>query len=201
MIKVGVIGATGYAGQQLVWLLNNHPNVEIEFLASHSYGGESFSSIYRNFNKYLNKICLDIHEVEKNIEKIDILFTALPHGKSFEFVEKALDSGIKVIDLGADFRINDTEIFSEWYNIEHKYPSINKEAVYGLSELNRDKIKNAQLIANPGCYPTASILALAPLLKNNLLLKDSIVMNAKSGVSEQVEELMFKRYMQNVMNP
>ncbi|WBW95699.1 N-acetyl-gamma-glutamyl-phosphate reductase [Oceanirhabdus sp. W0125-5] len=183
MIKVGVIGATGYAGQQLVWLLNNHPEVEIEFLASHSYGGEAFSSIYRNFNKFLNKISIEINEVEKSIKKIDILFTALPHGKSFEFVQKALESGVKVIDLGADFRINDTEIFSEWYKIDHRYPDLSKEAVYGLSELNRDKIKDSKLIANPGCYPTASILALAPLLKNNLLMEDSILIDAKSGVS------------------
>ncbi|MFD3157919.1 N-acetyl-gamma-glutamyl-phosphate reductase [Haloimpatiens sp. FM7330] len=183
MIKVGVIGATGYAGQQLVWLLNNHPQTKIEFLASQSYGGQSISTIYKNLDKFVDEICIDTNEIEKNIKNVDVLFTALPHGKSFDFVKTALSLGVKVIDLGADFRINDTDIFKKWYKTEHKFPNLNKKAVYGLPEINREKIKQSQLIANPGCYTTASILALAPLLKFNLLEEDSIIIDAKSGVS------------------
>ncbi len=183
MIKGAVIGATGYAGQQLVWFLNNHKYVEIKFLASHTYADEEFSKIYNNYTGIINDKCINMKEVEERLEEIDVLFIALPHGKSFDIVKKALEKGVKVIDLGADFRLEDVECYEEWYKLEHKCPELLEEAIYGLVEIYRNEIKNKKLIANPGCYTTASILALYPLLKSKLIDTDSIIIDAKSGVS------------------
>lgn len=183
MIKAGIIGATGYAGQQLVWILHNHKNVEIKFLCSHTYAEKDFSKVYNNYEKVINIKCINIQKAENILNEIDVLFIALPHGKSFKIVEKALNNGIKVIDLGADFRLEDKTTYEKWYGVEHKAPELIKKAVYGLCEINREKIKNKNLVANPGCYTTASILALYPLLKNNVIKKDSIIVDAKSGVS------------------
>lgn len=183
MIKAGIVGATGYAGEQLTWILNNHPKVEIEFLCSHSYAGLDFSNIYSNYTGIIKSTCITVLEAEKKLEDIDVLFCALPSGKSFEIVKKAIQIGIKVIDLGSDFRIKDKITFEKWYGIEHGAPELLKDTVYGLPELNREKIKRTQLLANPGCYPTASILALAPLLKSEIVKKHTIIIDAKSGVS------------------
>ncbi|CAH2213329.1 N-acetyl-gamma-glutamyl-phosphate reductase [Tepidibacter aestuarii] len=183
MIKAGVIGSTGYAGQQLVWFLNNHPDVKINFLSSHSYSGVSFSKIYGNYSKNLESICVDIKEAENKLSEIDILFIALPHGKSFDLVKKALSLGVKVIDLGADFRLKDHNVYKKWYGLDHQAINLLPKSVYGLPELNRNIIKESNLIANPGCYPTASILALTPLLKFNIIDSSSIIIDAKSGVS------------------
>ncbi len=183
MINAGLIGSTGYAGQQLVWFLNNHPNVNINFLSSHSYSGVSFSKIYGNYSKHIESICVDIKEAESKLSEIDILFIALPHGKSFELVKKALNLGVKVIDLGADFRLKDHNVYKKWYDLDHQAINLLPQSVYGLPELNRNIIKNSNLIANPGCYPTASILALTPLLKSNIIDSSSIIIDAKSGVS------------------
>ena len=183
MKKVGILGSTGYAGQQLLWLLRNHPNVEIEFAASYSYGGQDFSKIYGNYFGEFNKICISNTEVEGRLDDIDLLFIALPHGKAFEITQKALDSGVRVIDLGADFRLDNAEKYEEWYGQSHGGKEILPEAVYGLTELNRDKIKVSRLVANPGCYPTASLLALTPLSKGGLIRTSSIIIDAKSGVS------------------
>ncbi|WFD08643.1 N-acetyl-gamma-glutamyl-phosphate reductase [Tepidibacter hydrothermalis] len=183
MIKAGVIGSTGYAGQQLVWFLNNHPDVKINFLSSHSYSGVSFSKIYGNYSKSIESICVDIKEAESKLSEIDILFIALPHGKSFNLVKKALNLGVKVIDLGADFRLKDPDIYKQWYALDHQAINLLPKSIYGLPELNRKIIKESNLIANPGCYPTASILALTPLLKSNIIDPFSIIIDAKSGVS------------------
>ncbi len=184
MVRVGIIGATGYAGQQLVWYLNMHKHAEIKFMVSNSYVGQEFSGIYRNFKNFLDDKLIGAGEVESRIKEIDVLFMALPHGKSAPFVKLAMDNGVKSVDLGADFRLDSTDVFKEWYNEEYKHPEFIKDAVYGLPELKiREEIKSAKIIANPGCYPTASILALAPLLHNDLIEKDSIIIDAKSGVS------------------
>ncbi|MTI57239.1 N-acetyl-gamma-glutamyl-phosphate reductase [Geosporobacter ferrireducens] len=183
MINVGVIGSTGYAGQQLVWFLHRHPQVKISFLSSHNHTGNPFSNTYPNYRNFMQNICIDIHEAEQQLSTIDVLFIALPHGKSFELAKKALALNVKVIDLGADFRLKDAALYKDWYDLDHGCPQLLPEAVYGLPELHRDKIKKANLIANPGCYPTASILALAPLLKEQLVIEESIVVDAKSGVS------------------
>lgn len=183
MIKAGVIGATGYAGQQLVWFLNMHKEVEIKFLVSNSYAGQEFSSIYRNYKKFLDDKLIGVDEIESRLDEVDVLFMALPHGKSAPFVKLAMDKGIKAIDLGADFRLDSEEVYKDWYKVDYLYPEFIEDAVYGLPELKREDVKRAKLLANPGCYPTASIMALAPLLKNDLIDIDSVIIDAKSGVS------------------
>lgn len=184
MINVGIVGATGYAGEMLVWLLNKHPNVKIQFLASKNHDEEEYDTLYKNFFNLFNNKCTSIDKIISHMPKVDLIFTALPHGKSFELVKTALDNNIKVIDIGSDYRIKDSHIYSEWYNVPHKYPDFLKTSVYGLPEvMPKDVIKASKLIANPGCYPTASILALSPLLKYNLIDENSIIIDAKSGVS------------------
>ncbi|PJI09658.1 MULTISPECIES: N-acetyl-gamma-glutamyl-phosphate reductase [Clostridium] len=183
MINVGIVGATGYAGEVLTWLLNNHPNVNLVFLASHSYGNTAFSSTYCNFKNIIENLCIDDSEVENNLNKIDILFTALPSGKTFSIVQKAVKAGVKVIDLGADYRLKSAETYETWYHIKHECKELLKNSVYGLPEICKDKIKTANLVANPGCYPTASSLALIPLLHHKLIEPNSIIIDAKSGVS------------------
>ena len=183
MIKSGIIGATGYAGQQLVWFLNSRPDVDIKFLCSHSYADLNYSDIYGNYSGIINEKCISMQEVENKLNEIDVLFTALPNGTTFKIVKKALEKGVKVIDFGADYRLKDPKTYEKWYKVKHEYPEILKEAVYGLPELNREKIKKARLIANPGCFPTASILAMSPLLKNKVIDNNSIIIDAKSGVS------------------
>lgn len=183
MVKAGILGATGYAGEQLVWILHKHPEINIKFYASHNYADMQFDNIYYNYYGFIEDKCIDMEKAESKLSEIDILFIALPHGKAFEITQKALDLGVKVIDLGADFRLNSAEIYKEWYGIQHGYPEILGEAVYGLTELKRNEIKGCSLLANPGCYPTATILAVAPLLMNNLIDVKSIIIDAKSGVS------------------
>ena len=183
MIKAGIVGATGYAGEQLVWILHNHANVSIDFYNSHNYANIQYNQIYVNYNGFIDDLCVDMDEALNRLDKIDVLFIALPHGKSFEITKKALNLGVKVIDLGADFRLNSADEYEEWYGIKHELPLLLDEAVYGLTELNREKVKNCSLLANPGCYPTATILGLAPLLKNKLIDINSIIIDAKSGVS------------------
>lgn len=183
MINVGIIGATGYAGEQLVWILHNHPEVKIKFLCSHNYANMQYNQVYKNYHGFIEDSCVGMEEAENMLSSIDVVFVALPHGKTFELAKKALKQGVKVIDLGADFRLKSKETYKEWYGIEHLYSEALKDAVYGLVELNREKVKSAQVLANPGCYPTATILALAPLLKNKLIDPESIIIDAKSGVS------------------
>lgn len=183
MINIGIMGATGYAGEQLVWILNNHSKVDIKFLNSHNYANMNYDEIYKNYYSFLDEICVNTEEAINRLNSIDVLFIALPHGKSFEITKKALELGVKVIDLGADFRLDSEEVYNNWYGIKHEYSSALENSVYGLSELNREKIKKTSLLANPGCYPTASILALAPLLKHKLIDSKNIIIDAKSGVS------------------
>ena len=183
MIKAGIIGATGYAGQQLVWILNNHKEVELEFISSHSNTGEDMGNVYTNYKKYFEKKLISLEEAKENFKNIDVLFLALPHGLSEKLTKKALENNVKVIDLGADFRLDDSEIYEKWYKVKHNYPEINKNAVYGLPELYKEKIKNTKVVASPGCYPTSAILGVAPLLKNGIIDTKKIVVDSKSGVS------------------
>lgn len=183
MIKVGIIGATGYAGEQLVWFLYNHPLVQVEFYGSHNYAEMLYSEVYHNYYSFIDDVCVDTETAISKLSNIDALFIALPHGKGFEITEKALKLGVKVIDLGADFRLNSKEVYEEWYGVKHDCSHLLEDATYGLTELNREAIKQCNLLANPGCYPTATILALTPLLKNNLIDVNSIIVDAKSGVS------------------
>jgi N-acetyl-gamma-glutamyl-phosphate reductase len=183
MINVGIIGATGYAGEQLTWFLHKHPEVIVEFYCSHNYADILYNEIYTNYYGYIEDVCINMETAISKLPNINVLFIALPHGKAFEITEKALSLGVKVIDLGADFRLKSKDVYEDWYGVKHKSSDLLKSAVYGLTELNREAIKKCMLLANPGCYPTATILALTPLLKNNLIDPNSIIVDAKSGVS------------------
>lgn len=183
MIRAGVIGATGYIGQQLVWFLNNHPDCHIDFITSHSYGDDVYSSIYGQYRGFMEKRCISIREMDAYLGETQVVFIALPHGKSFDIARKCLSEGVKVIDMGADFRLKDGDLYRQWYDVDHQAEELLKKAVYGLPEIYRNKIKDAQLVANPGCYPTASILGLMPLVKHGLIHLDSMIIDGKSGVS------------------
>ena len=181
MIKAAILGATGYAGIELVRILSNHPEVEIMFLGSQSFDGKKISEVYQNFEKVLDIECKEIDFDE--IEKCDVAFTALPHGASKTVIPELIKRGLKVIDLSGDFRYDDVKVYEKWYGEKHSSPDLLEESVYGLCELHRDKIKNARLIGNPGCYTTCSILGAAPLLKSGLAKSDNIIVDAKSGVT------------------
>lgn len=181
MIKAAVLGATGYAGIELVRLLTNHPEVSIEFLGSQSFDGKNINEVYQNFNHVLD---LECHEIDMDkISKCDVAFTALPHGASKTVIPELIKTGIKVIDLSGDFRYDDVKVYEKWYGQEHSSPELLKESVYGLCELHREEIKSARLIGNPGCYTTCSILGAYPLLKNGWADTENIIIDAKSGVT------------------
>lgn len=181
-IKAAIIGATGYVGQELFRILCSHPNVELTHITSVSYQGKEFSEIYENFNKTTTLVCSEA-DTEKIAEEVDVMFIALPHGiASKEITQNILDK-CKVIDLGADFRLKNKAIYEKWYETKHENEQLLQSAVYGLCEINREKIKTESLIANPGCYTTCSILSLYPLVKEGLIELDSIIIDAKSGVT------------------
>ncbi|MBN2899335.1 MAG: N-acetyl-gamma-glutamyl-phosphate reductase [Clostridia bacterium] len=182
-MKAGVIGATGYAGQQLVGLLNNHPEVEIEYLCSHSFEGTEFSKVYGYFEKDVDMVCIGLEEALEKAPNLDVLFLALPHGKSTEIVNQLKDTGVKIIDFGGDFRMNNVETVKTWYDIEHQDGDFLKQVVYGLPEINKSSIAKAKIVANPGCYPTASILGLLPIIDAPFINKKSIIIDAKSGIT------------------
>ena len=182
MIKVAVIGSTGYAGAMLVSLLSTHKEVRFTYLASHSYVGQRFSDIYPSLRGVVDDI-LQEDDIKKASKVADVIFLSLPAGIASASVDEEVLSRSRVIDLGADFRLNDVNEYTAWYKKEHMHPSLLKEAVYGLCELNREKIKSSRLIANPGCYTTCSILSLYPLVKEGLIDLSSIIIDAKSGVS------------------
>ena len=182
MIKAGIIGATGYAGADLVRLLMGHNEAEIKWLASKSYVGQKFADIYRNFFDIIEDECRE-DDIEKMADSVDVIFTATPQGYLNSVLNEKILEKAKVIDLSADYRIKDVATYESWYGIEHKSPKLIDEAVYGLCELNRDAIKKARLIANPGCYPTCSFFSVYPLLKAGYIDKDSIIIDAKSGTS------------------
>ncbi len=183
MIKAGIIGATGYAGQQLSAMLSMHKQVDILFLSSNSYVDKKFSEVYGNYQGFIDETCIDMQSALHKLADTDVLFLALPHGQSFEIVEKALAQGVKVIDIGSDYRLKAVKDFEKWYGVGHLLADVLPQAVYGLPELYRDKIRGASLVANPGCYPTAGTLAAAPLFKQGLIDSSSLIIDAKSGVS------------------
>ncbi len=182
MIKAGIIGSTGYAGGELARLLLQRDDVEIKWYGSKSYVDQKYASIYQNMFEIVSDSCMD-DNIEALAEKVDVIFTATPQGFLASALNDRILSNAKVIDLSADFRIQDVNIYEEWYQIQHKSPQYIKEAVYGLPEINREKIKNARLIANPGCYPTCSELSIYPLVKEGLIDPDTIIIDAKSGTS------------------
>lgn len=183
MIKVGIIGATGYAGNELVRILVNHPEVEIKWLGSKSYDGEKYSDIYRNTFEIIDGICT-AKTLEEISEDVDVIFTATPQGYLAGLLTDKVLENAKIIDLSADFRLKDVDIYEEWYKINHKRPDLIDEAVYGLCEINRDKITpETRIIANPGCYTTTSILTLYPMVKEGVIDPNTIIIDAKSGTT------------------
>lgn len=182
MIKAGIIGATGYAGADLARLLMGHRETEVIWYGSRSYVGQEYGQIYQNMFKIVEGTCLDDNMAEM-ADQADVIFTATPQGLCASLINEDILSKAKVIDLSADFRIKDVKKYEAWYNIQHPAPQLIEEAVYGLCEINRTQIQNARLIANPGCYPTCSILSIYPLLKEGFLDPSTIIIDAKSGVS------------------
>lgn len=184
MIKTGVIGATGYAGQQLTSLLVNHPQAEVAFVSSNSYAGQKFSDVYPQFYRVLDQELLSTEEAMQAMGGVDVVFTALPNGLVFDIAQTAMEKKVKLVDFSADFRLDDAGVYEKWYKTEHTAKHLISQQVYGLPELWRDRIRNAQLVANPGCYTTASILAVSALLREEGLIDpDRIIIDAKSGIT------------------
>ena len=179
--KIGIVGATGYTGVELLRLLARHPNVEISYVTSRSNSGTRVDATFPNLRGYV-----DIEFSDPSTDALaecDLVFFATPNGIAMNHVPVLLKAKTKVIDLAADFRINDVSVWRKWYGMTHACPELLDEAVYGLPEINREKIKMANLVANPGCYPTSVILGLMPLLESNLIELDNIIADTKSGVS------------------
>jgi N-acetyl-gamma-glutamyl-phosphate reductase len=181
MIRVGIIGATGYTGMELVRLLLKHPKVEITVLTSEQKAGTPYAQIFPTFASEI-KLTLEALDPAAIAKRVDVVFLCLPHHKAMETAKAFLDHGVPVIDLSADFRLSEPKVYETWYG-PHRYPELLKEAVYGLPELHRDKIRKAKLVANPGCYPTSCILGLAPLIQQKKIALDTIHCDSKSGVS------------------
>ena len=182
MIRVGIIGSTGYAGGELVRLLINHKEAEIKWYGSRSYVDKKYADVYQNFFQIVDDKCMD-DNMEALANEVDVIFTATPQGLCASLVNEDILNKVKIVDLSADFRIKDVETYEKWYGIEHKSPEFIEEAVYGLCEINREDIKNARLIANPGCYPTCSTLSIYPLAKEGLIDMSTVIIDAKSGTS------------------
>ena len=181
MIKVGIIGATGYAGGELVRILMGHKHAEIKY-GSRSYIDKKYCEVYQNMFQIVDAVCMD-DNMKALADEVDVIFTATPQGLCASLIDEEILSKVKVIDLSADFRIKDVETYEKWYGIEHKSPQFIEEAVYGLCEINREDVKHARLVANPGCYPTCSTLSVYPLAKEGLIDMSTVIIDAKSGTS------------------
>ena len=183
MIKVGIIGATGYAGNELVRLLLGHKDAEIVWYGSRSYIDQKYADVYRNMFQLVDAVCMD-DNMDELAKQVDVIFTATPQGLCASLVNEEILSNTKIVDLSADFRLKDVSIYEQWYKLEHKAPQYIDEAVYGLCEINRNQItEKTRIVANPGCYTTTSILTLYPMVKEGLIDPDTIIIDAKSGTS------------------
>ena len=181
LIRVGVVGGSGYTGVELLRLLVSHPNVSLTAVTSRSYAGDAVSEHFPNMRGWV-----DLQFQQPNADTLgecDLVFFATPNGVAMGMARELLDAGIKVIDLAADFRIRNVRVWEQWYGMSHSSPELLQEAVYGLPELNRESIRKARLVANPGCYPTAVILGFLPMLESGFLDPNSLIADAKSGVS------------------
>ena len=182
MIKVGIIGSTGYAGGELVRILAGHKDAEIKWYGSRSYIDKKYAEVYQNMFQIIDAVCMD-DNMEELANEVDVIFTATPQGLCGSLVNEEILSKVKIIDLSADFRIKDVQVYEEWYGIKHQSPEFIEEAVYGLCEVNREDVKKARLVANPGCYTTCSILTAYPLAKEGIIDMSTLIVDAKSGTS------------------
>ncbi|MCM8793538.1 MAG: N-acetyl-gamma-glutamyl-phosphate reductase, partial [Candidatus Omnitrophica bacterium] len=180
-LKVGIMGATGYAGEELLRILINHPQVEINYLSAKIDKSTYIDEIFPQFKKKIDLICEEL-DMEKLCKSTEVVFLATPHGFAYTVVPELLKNKKIVIDLSADFRLKNPLLYKKWYQFEHREEEILKEAVYGLPEVYRGEIKKARIVANPGCYPTGAILAILPLARNNLI-EGEIIIDAKSGTT------------------
>lgn len=182
MLRVGIVGASGYAGNELLRLLAGHPHVEVTYISSRSLAGKPVSDQYPNW-RGCDKWVYKPHDPLAMAEQCDVIFTAVPHGAAMEIAPKIMSRGGKFIDIGTDFRFRDCSVYQEWYRLKHTQPELSKEAAYGLPELFREQVAKARIVGNPGCYPTGAMLALAPLVKNGIAPQQGIVITSMSGVS------------------
>ncbi|MCR5303136.1 MAG: N-acetyl-gamma-glutamyl-phosphate reductase [Lachnospiraceae bacterium] len=182
MIRVGIMGAAGYAGSELIRLLSGHPKAEIRWIGSRTREGEPFHKIYGNIYRIVD-LEFTGSELQELSKDTDVIFTATPQGYAASVVNDELLKNVRIIDLSADFRLKDVDVYEKWYKIEHKSPKYLSESVYGLCELYREKVKDARILANPGCYTTCSILSCYPLVKEGLIDPDTLIIDAKSGTS------------------
>jgi len=194
MIKVGIIGGTGYTGVILAGIILRHPEAKLAWVTSESHKTEKLSEVYPHLSAITDLVC-DEPDLEKLAAGTDVVFSALPNGMAMKFAGNILAAKAKFIDLSADFRFKKAEVFKEWYKMEHSDPSLLAKAVYGLPEL--ENVKGAEIVANPGCYATASILGLYPLVKEGLIETDSIIVDAKSGVSGAGKTLTDETHFSN----
>ena len=181
MLKIGIVGGTGYTGVELLRILSQHPEASIEAIRSRKEAGMDVAQLFPSLRGRIELKFSD--PAEANLEKCDVVFFATPNGIAMKQVPSLLDAGVRIIDLAADFRIKDIAVWEKWYGMPHACPELVAEAVYGLPEINRDRIKTARLIANPGCYPTAVQLGFLPLVESGAVDLDHLVADAKSGVS------------------
>ena len=182
MIKVGIIGATGYAGGELARILMGHKDAKIVWYGSRNYIDKKYADVYQNMFQIVDAKCLD-DNMEELAKKADVIFTATPQGFCASVISEAILADTKIVDLSADFRIKDVDTYEKWYGIQHKSPQFIEDAVYGLCEINREDVKGARLVANPGCYTTCSILTAYPLAKEGLIDMNTLIIDAKSGTS------------------
>lgn len=180
-MKVGIIGASGYTGAELIRILSRHPGVELTVVTSRQYAGKPISAVFPHLGEICKLTCENV-ETETLVQRADLFFTAVPHQTAMEIVPQLLDAGKKVVDLSADFRLRAAKVYEKWYQ-SHTAPDLLGEAVYGLPELYRESIRGARIVANPGCYPTSVILGLAPLLKQKVIDSSTIIIDSKSGAS------------------
>lgn len=182
MLNLGIIGATGYVGAEIVRLLALRDDINITTVVSNSFAGQPFSTVYPSLRGIYDNICDEL-DIDNISEKADFFITALPHGVSASIIPSLLKRGKRVIDNSGDFRFRDVKVYEEWYKITHQAPDLINEAVYGLPELYRKEIKTASLVADPGCYPTCTVIGIVPALKNETVSHEDIIITAVSGVS------------------